>query len=165
MHIMRAYSPGLGRKMRPIRYVVGKVEEPLNLAEDERVVFAGACTEWQGTIDGKQVTIASCYRHPHEVDERKTKSNDMLLRTLKSLWKCFWITNGYMVIMALFNLLVGGNYLFICHKPPTPSLIDALGPWPWYVLSLEGVGLAFFFIYYLPFGIRDLIAAQKRATA
>ena len=81
--------------------------------------------------------------------------------TLKSLWKCFWITNGYMVIIALFNLLVGGNYLFICHKPATPSLIDALGPWPWYVLSLEGVGLGFFVIYYLPFGIKDLVTARR----
>jgi len=38
---------------------------------------------------------------------------------------------GEMVIIALVNLLVGGNYLFICHKPATPSLIDALGPWAW----------------------------------
>ena len=85
--------------------------------------------------------------------------------TLKSLWKCFLITNGYLVLMALFNLLVGGNYLFICHKPVTPSLIDVLGPWPWYILSLEGVGVAFFFIYYLPFGIRDLIAAQRKKAS
>ncbi len=89
MHIMRAYSPKLSRKMNRIRYVVGKVEQPLDLADDERAVFAGACTEWQGKIADKDVKISSCYRHPHEVDEKKSKSNDMLLRTLNVLWYLF----------------------------------------------------------------------------
>lgn len=80
-----------------------------------------------------------------------------------NVWR---ISTGTWTIGESLPLHLCRNYLFICHKPPTPSLIDALGPWPWYVLSLEGVGLAFFVIYYLPFGIGDLIAAQrKRASA
>ena len=75
----------------------------------------------------------------------------------KSIWKVFLITNAYMVFIAFFNWLSDGNYLFICHKPETASIIDYLGPWPWYVLSLELVGIASFFIYYSPFAIKDFV--------
>ena len=37
------------------------------------------------------------------------------------------------------------------------SLIDVLGPWPWYILALEGVGLVLFFLLYLPFAIREVV--------
>jgi hypothetical integral membrane protein (TIGR02206 family) len=85
--------------------------------------------------------------------------------TFRSVKKVFLITNAYMVVIALFNWAVGGNYLFICHKPETPSLLDVLGPWPWYVLSLELVGLAFFVLFYAPFGLGDLrrgVASVRR---
>jgi hypothetical integral membrane protein (TIGR02206 family) len=81
--------------------------------------------------------------------------------TLRSIWKTFLITNAYTGLIALFNLAVGGNYLFICHKPETPSLLDVLGPWPWYLLSLEVVGVAFFFLFYAPFGVADLRRAVR----
>jgi uncharacterized membrane protein YwaF len=41
------------------------------------------------------------------------------------------------------------------EKPPTASLIDVLGPWPWYLLALEGIAFVIFFILYLPFAIKD----------
>ena len=85
--------------------------------------------------------------------------------TFKSLIKTFWITNVYTAFIALVNLLVDGNYLFICHKPDTPSLLDYLGPWPWYILSLEVVGVISFLIYYAPFAIKDLIDKRKRVLA
>lgn len=80
---------------------------------------------------------------------------------LKSVWKVFGITNIYLVFIAGFNWVVGGNYLFICHKPINGSIIDFLGPWPWYVLSLEAVGLLSFLIYYLPWLIRDKLVAPE----
>ena len=89
---------------------------------------------------------------------------------LKSIWKTFLITNAYALVIGLFNWAVDGNYLFLCHKPETPSLLDVLGPWPWYIVSLQGVGLAFFFLFYAPFGVKDLIAwaarrRERRATS
>jgi hypothetical integral membrane protein (TIGR02206 family) len=81
---------------------------------------------------------------------------------LKSIWKTFLITNAYAVVIGLLNWAVDGNYLFLCRKPDTPSLLDVLGPWPWYILSLQGVGLAFFFLFYAPFGVKDLLAWAAR---
>jgi len=63
--------------------------------------------------------------------------------------------NLYMLLVGLVNALIGSNYMFIAHKPYTPSLLDVLGPWPWYILSAEAVGLAVGLLLYLPFALRD----------
>jgi len=80
----------------------------------------------------------------------------------RSIVKVFVITNIYMIFIAVFNYLFDGNYLFICHKPETASLIDYLGPWPYYILSLEVVGLISFLIYYSPFAIRDYVVKIRQ---
>ena len=74
----------------------------------------------------------------------------------RSVIRTFLITNAYAAIIFPVNLLTGGNYLFLNWKPDA-SLLDLLGPWPWYILSLEGVALALFLLMYLPFafGRRD----------
>ncbi|MBW2514136.1 MAG: DUF362 domain-containing protein [Deltaproteobacteria bacterium] len=89
MHIFRGLYPDVDKEMKKIRYVVGNVEGPLDVAEDERVIFAGNCTRWKGEIDGKKVTIEGQYKRPHEVDETKTRSNDMLLKTITALFKAY----------------------------------------------------------------------------
>ena len=77
--------------------------------------------------------------------------------THRSIWKVMGITNIYLVFIAGVNYVTDGNYLFICHKPVNGSIIDFLGPWPWYILSLEVVALISFYIYYSPFALSDLI--------
>ena len=64
-------------------------------------------------------------------------------------------TNIYMVFVFGVNLLLGSNYLFIAHKPEFPTLIDALAPWPWYIVQLEIIALAIVSLLYLPFLIKD----------
>ncbi len=63
--------------------------------------------------------------------------------------------NLYMLLVGLVNAWIGSNYMFIAQKPDTPSLLDVLGPWPWYILSAEAVGLAVGLLLYLPFALRD----------
>ena len=89
MHIFRGFYPNVEKEMKKVRYVVGRVEGPLDLDEDERVIFAGSCTSWKGKIDGKDVSIESSYKTSRAVDEKKSKSNDMLLKSAKTLWSCF----------------------------------------------------------------------------
>jgi uncharacterized protein (DUF362 family) len=83
MHIFKGYYPNAYQEMKKVRYVVGKVRGPLDLEDGEKVIFAGDCTSWEGKMDGQDVKIESKYRPPGEVDEKKTKSNDMLKRSLK----------------------------------------------------------------------------------
>lgn len=85
--------------------------------------------------------------------------------TLASFKRVFIVTNIYMVIVFFTNLLIGSNYLFIAHKPEFPTLIDALAPWPWYIIELEIVGFVVFFIIYLPFLIKDKLAKPAEARS
>lgn len=89
MHIFNVYYPNVYKEMKKVHYVVGKIEGPLNLENGQRVIFAGDCTSWKRDINGEKVTIESSYKAPRDIDEKKTKSNDMLLKTLKTLWSCF----------------------------------------------------------------------------
>ncbi|MGG1661535.1 TIGR02206 family membrane protein [Brevibacillus sp. NRS-1366] len=82
--------------------------------------------------------------------------------TFRSLWKTMGFLNLLLFIALLVNHWTGGNYLFVSHKPENASLIDYLGPYPWYILSLEGVAFALFSLLYLPFaGKRP--ASKERA--
>ncbi|RXT02330.1 TIGR02206 family membrane protein [Ammoniphilus sp. CFH 90114] len=74
--------------------------------------------------------------------------------TWKSIWKTFGLLNVYMVVVFGINKWTGGNYLFLAYKPANPSLLDFLGPYPWYIVSLEFVALALFFLLYAPFLFR-----------
>jgi hypothetical integral membrane protein (TIGR02206 family) len=72
-----------------------------------------------------------------------------------SFKRVFIWTNIYMIVVTGINLLIGSNYLYTLHKPPSASLMDFLGPWPWYLLSVELVALVICFLLYLPFFLRD----------
>lgn len=90
MHIFEGFDPDVDKKLQKIRYVVGKVTGPLDLEEGEKVLFAGDCTSWNGTVDGEEVDIKSRYKTATEVDVTKTKSNDMVMKILGPLVKCFF---------------------------------------------------------------------------
>ena len=84
----------------------------------------------------------------------------------RSLPRVFFWMNVDMVIIGFINATIGSNYLFIAHKPETPSLLDVLGPWPWYLLMIEILGLCLCLLLYAPFAWSDLRARQehKRLT-
>ena len=70
-----------------------------------------------------------------------------------------WL-NIYAVIVTGINLLIGSNYLYTIHKPDTASLMDVLGPWPVYLLSLEALALIFCLLLYAPWIIKDRKTAK-----
>lgn len=41
---------------------------------------------------------------------------------------------------AVLNRLLSANYLFLRHKPATPSLLDRFGPWPAYLPFMIAIG-------------------------
>ncbi len=72
------------------------------------------------------------------------------MRVRRRSWlTVFVITNLTMVPVALANLALDANYFFIREKPGGDSPL-LMGEWPWYILGFEVVGLAFFFLLYLP---------------
>ncbi|MCM3113877.1 TIGR02206 family membrane protein [Neobacillus sp. MER 74] len=71
--------------------------------------------------------------------------------TIWSVLKLCIFLNVLMPIIMLINKLVGGNYMFLSHKPDSASLLDVLGPYPWYILSLEGLLIGLSLIVWLIF--------------
>ena len=85
--------------------------------------------------------------------------------TSRSLVRVLIGGNLYMAAVGLVNWAIGSNYLFIAHKPETASLLDMLPAWPWYILYIEALGVAFALLFYLPFAIRDWRAKQQPQPA
>jgi hypothetical integral membrane protein (TIGR02206 family) len=71
--------------------------------------------------------------------------------TFKSILRVFIITNIYAAFILPIDILTGGNYLFLMRKPPGGSLMNFLGPSPWYILSLEAIAVIMYMLLYLPF--------------
>ncbi|KAA9015509.1 YwaF family protein [Niallia endozanthoxylica] len=64
--------------------------------------------------------------------------------TFRSVIKLIVFINLLLPVILFVNKKTNGNYWFLRHKPEGPSLFDVLGPYPWYIFSLEGllVGLS-----------------------
>ncbi|MBE1441481.1 TIGR02206 family membrane protein [Paenibacillus sp. OAS669] len=54
------------------------------------------------------------------------------------------VLNGLAAIVWALNELLQSNYMFLMHKPPTASLLDWLGPHPYYLLAEEAIALGMF---------------------
>jgi hypothetical integral membrane protein (TIGR02206 family) len=66
-----------------------------------------------------------------------------------ALWRAFGILAAYAAIIGAFNAIFGANYMYLCRKPANPSLLDWLGPWPWYLCGGAAVGLLLFWALWL----------------
>lgn len=76
-------------------------------------------------------------------------------RPKRPLWRgpleIFGVSVIYLIFILGFNHLFGSNFAFVSRPPDNPSLIDHLGPWPWYILSLLGIALLLYSLLALPF--------------
>ncbi len=68
-----------------------------------------------------------------------------------SLWRGLAAANAWGLAVGLFNSVFGTNYMYLCRKPGGASLLDWLGPWPWYLAAGELMALAVFTLLWLPF--------------
>ncbi|MGM0844702.1 MAG: TIGR02206 family membrane protein [Bacillota bacterium] len=71
--------------------------------------------------------------------------------TYSSVLKSLAALNIIAFFVFLLNIAIGANYMFLLHKPVNASPIDLLGPYPWYIFSLEAVAFILFSLLYLPF--------------
>jgi hypothetical integral membrane protein (TIGR02206 family) len=68
-------------------------------------------------------------------------------------WQHFWLAIGfaqvYIIIIHIINVAIGSNYSYTIRKPPG-SILDFMGPWPWYILAGEGVMVILFLLLMIP---------------
>jgi hypothetical integral membrane protein (TIGR02206 family) len=68
----------------------------------------------------------------------------------RAMWRAFGILLGYAAAAGAFNALLGTNYMYLCRKPASGSILDLLGPWPIYLLAGAAAALVLFALLSLP---------------
>jgi hypothetical integral membrane protein (TIGR02206 family) len=68
----------------------------------------------------------------------------------RAVWRAFGLLLAYAAIVGAFNAATGSNFMFLCHRPANPSLLDSMGPWPWYIVAAAATTLACFWLLWLP---------------
>ncbi|MBM7644977.1 putative integral membrane protein (TIGR02206 family) [Scopulibacillus daqui] len=81
--------------------------------------------------------------------------------TFRSLWETVLALNIYGACIFIVNRLVNANYLYIMKKPNLPTVLDVLGPWPWYLIPMEAIIIIAFLILYAPFYIYEKIRERS----
>jgi len=73
--------------------------------------------------------------------------------------------NCYGVAMGVFNAVFRTNYLYLCRKPEAATVLDYLGPWPWYLVFGEVAAVALGALLWLPFsaGLKSRLAGPAGA--
>ena len=79
-------------------------------------------------------------------------------RPKSPLWKSplevYGWSLAYLAFAMAANKILGTNFGFAARPPDNPSLIDHLGPWPWYLVSMSAIALVLYFLLALPFAKR-----------
>lgn len=60
---------------------------------------------------------------------------------------------AYIPVLWACNYILGANYGYVMAKPPTASLLDYMGPWPWYIVFSLVIAVGLFWLAYLPFAL------------
>jgi hypothetical integral membrane protein (TIGR02206 family) len=68
--------------------------------------------------------------------------------------RAFAATLAVAAAAAIANVVTGGNYMWLREKPEAGSLLDFLGPWPWYIVSAAVLGLLLFSLLDAPYRLR-----------
>lgn len=67
-----------------------------------------------------------------------------------AVWRAFGMLLVWAAVIGAFDAIFNTNYMYLRQKPGNASLLDALGPWPVYLIAGAAVGLALFWLIWLP---------------
>lgn len=69
---------------------------------------------------------------------------DALLRVIPA-------TVVVVIVAGTADIATGANYMFLREPPASGSLLDLMGPWPWYLVSAAALALVLLTVLALPF--------------
>ena len=67
--------------------------------------------------------------------------------------KVFGLTVAFAGVAAVTDVVTSGNYMFLRDKGPAGTLLDLMGPWPWYIGSASLFALVLLSLLDLPFRV------------
>ncbi len=59
-----------------------------------------------------------------------------------AFWRAFAVTLAFAALAGAADIITGGNYMYLRAKPAHNSLLNVMGPWPWYIASTAALALA-----------------------
>ena len=78
-----------------------------------------------------------------------------------SVWRTWLAIHVYAAAIGAYNAAFHTNYFYICRKPAQFSVLDWLGPWPWYIAAGDLLALILFGLLWLPFRPRGSPALRS----
>ncbi|MFC4003327.1 TIGR02206 family membrane protein [Prauserella oleivorans] len=75
---------------------------------------------------------------------------------------CVTITVSWAVVAFVFNSIAGTNFGFLNRKPANPSVLELLGPWPWYLLPEAVLILGVWALITWPWTRHDRAGTRRR---
>lgn len=75
--------------------------------------------------------------------------------TLRGMFRAFGYLAGFAAFVAVANLLLGSNFMWLSAAPPGTVSPFFAAPWPWYLPILAVVGFTMFFVVLSPFLLSD----------
>jgi hypothetical integral membrane protein (TIGR02206 family) len=61
-----------------------------------------------------------------------------------AMWRAFALLIGYAALVGVVNAVFRTNYMYLCQKPGGGSVLDFMGPWPWYLFGGAAATLTLF---------------------
>jgi uncharacterized protein (DUF362 family) len=89
IEIVRQLDERADEKMKPLTVVFGGYQGPITPRAGEKVVFIGDCAHWEGTLDGKPVSIESLYRDRRHHDPHRARAEGIFMKMAKVFWSLF----------------------------------------------------------------------------
>jgi len=74
------------------------------------------------------------------------------------------LTIAYAALVGITDAVTGANYMYLRSKPPSPTLLDVLGPWPLYIFSATLIAFVLFAILDAPFALRRVLSSGQRGA-
>jgi hypothetical integral membrane protein (TIGR02206 family) len=80
----------------------------------------------------------------------------------RAVWRSFALLLSYAAIVGIVDAVTGSDYMFLLRKPDAASLLNYLGPWPWYIAAGAAVALALFWVLWWPVRIAPVSRRTER---
>ena len=80
-------------------------------------------------------------------------------------WRAFGATVAYAAGVGVVDHALGANFLYLCRKPYEPTLLDAFGPWPVYLVTVALFALGLFHLMAWPFRRGARIMARPASAS
>lgn len=58
-----------------------------------------------------------------------------------AVWRVYAATLAWAMMAGCADVITGGNYMYLHEKPEHSSLLNVLGPWPWYIAATAVIAL------------------------